>query len=44
MTPADITLLIFVLATILFVVDVLPMGLLVFAVPVSRYFAGVLEA
>ena len=44
MTPANITLLIFVLATILFVVDVLPMGLLVFAVPVSLYFAGVIEA
>ena len=44
MTPANITLLIFVLATILFVVDVLPMGLLVFAGPVSLYFAGVIEA
>ena len=44
MTPANITLLIFALATILFVVDVLPMGLLVFAVPVSLYFAGVIEA
>ena len=44
MTPANITLLIFALATVLFVADVLPMGLLVFAVPVSLYFAGVIEA
>ena len=44
MTPAGITLLIFALAVVLFVVDVLPMGLLVFAVPVSLYFSGVIEA
>ena len=40
MTPTNITLLIFALAAILFVVDVLPMGLLVFVVPISLHFAG----
>ena len=44
MSPADITLLIFAVATVLFVIDVLPMGLLVFSVPVALYFAGVIEA
>jgi len=44
MDGADITLLIFAIATILFVIDVLPMGLLVFSVPVALYFAGVIDA
>lgn len=44
MSPANITLLIFVLAVVLFVADVLPMGLLVFSVPVALYFAGIIEA
>ena len=44
MSPANITLLIFALAVVLFVADVLPMGLLVFSVPVALYFSGVIEA
>jgi anion transporter len=44
MSPANITLLIFVLAVVLFVADVLPMGLLVFSVPVALYFSGIIEA
>ena len=44
MTSAGITLLIFFVAVVLFVVDVLPMGLLVFCVPLSLYFAGVIGA
>ena len=44
MSPENITLLIFALAVVLFVVDVLPMGLLVFSVPVALYFTGVIDA
>jgi len=44
MDSSDITLLIFAIATILFVIDILPMGLLVFSVPVALYFAGVIDA
>ena len=44
MTDAGITLLIFLVAVVLFVVDVLPMGLLVFSVPVALYFSGIIEA
>ena len=44
MTPAAITITVFVLALALFVADVLPMGLLVFSVPLSLYFAGVIGA
>ena len=44
MSPAGITLLIFALAVVLFVADVLPMGLLVFSVPVALYFSGIIEA
>lgn len=42
MTPAAITITVFVLALALFVADVLPMGLVVFCVPLSLYFAGVI--
>ena len=44
MSPDVSTLLIFAVATVLFVADVLPMGLLVFSVPVALYFTGVIEA
>lgn len=44
MSPENITLLIFALAVVLFVVDVLPMGLLVFSVPVALYFTGIIDA
>ncbi len=44
MSDAGVTLLIFALSVALFVVDVLPMGLLVFSVPVALYFAGIIEA
>ena len=44
MTPAAITITVFVLALALFVADVLPMGLVVFCVPLSLYFAGVIGA
>ena len=44
MSPSDITLAIFLLAVVLFVADILPMGLLVFSVPVALYFTGVIEA
>ena len=44
MSPSDITLLIFAVATALFIADILPMGLLVFSVPMALYFAGVIEA
>ena len=44
MSPANITLLIFAISVVLFVADVLPMGLLVFSVPVALYFTGVIEA
>ena len=44
MTPATTTLIVFAVALALFVADVLPMGLVVFSVPVSLYFFGVIEA
>ena len=44
MRPDQIVLLIFALSVALFVADVLPMGLLVFSVPMALYFAGVIEA
>lgn len=44
MSPDNIVLLIFALSVALFVADVLPMGLLVFSVPMALYFAGVIEA
>ncbi|MBR4616586.1 MAG: SLC13/DASS family transporter [Kiritimatiellae bacterium] len=44
MTPAAITLTVFLVAIGLFIADFLPMGLMVFMVPVSLYFCGVIEA
>ena len=44
MTPSAITLTIFAIALALFIADFLPMGLLVFSVPMALYFAGVIEA
>ena len=44
MTPDNIVLLIFAVSVALFVADILPMGLLVFSVPMALYFAGVIEA
>ena len=44
MTPAALTLIIFAVALVLFVADVLPMGLLVFSVPLALYFGGLIEA
>ena len=44
MAPDNIVLLVFVLSVALFVADVLPMGLVVFSVPMALYFAGVIEA
>ena len=44
MTPDNIVLAIFAVSVALFVADVLPMGLLVFSVPMALYFAGVIEA
>ena len=44
MSPDQIVLTIFALSVALFVADVLPMGLLVFSVPMALYFAGVIEA
>ena len=43
-TPAAITLTVFVIALALFIADFLPMGLMVFMVPVTLYFCGVIEA
>ena len=42
MTPATITLIIFACAVALFVSDVLPMGLVVFSVPLALCFSGVI--
>jgi len=42
MSPAALTLLIFACAVVLFVSDVLPMGLVVFAVPLALCFGGVI--
>ena len=44
MSPAGITLAIFLVALALFIADFLPMGLLVFSVPLALYFAGIIEA
>ena len=44
MTPASITLIVFLIALGLFIADFLPMGLMVFMVPVALYFCGVIEA
>lgn len=44
MTPAATTLTVFLVALVLFVADFLPMGLMVFMVPVALYFCGVIEA
>ena len=44
MTPSGITLTIFLVALGLFVADFLPMGLVVFSVPMALYFTGVIEA
>ena len=44
MESADITLIIFVCAVALFVLDVLPMGLVVFSVPLALYFCGIITA
>ena len=44
MTPAAITLTVFLIALALFIADFLPMGLLVFMVPMALYFCGVIEA
>lgn len=44
MSPAAVTLTIFLVALALFIADFLPMGLLVFSVPMALYFAGVIEA
>ena len=44
MEAADITLIIFVCAVALFVLDVLPMGLVVFSVPLALYFCGIITA
>ena len=44
MEPSAITLTIFAAALALFVADILPMGLVVFSVPVALYFGGVIDA
>ena len=44
MTPALTTLVIFACALALFIADVLPMGLVVFAVPLALYFTGIIGA
>ena len=43
-TPAAITLTVFLIALALFIADFLPMGLMVFMVPMALYFCGVVEA
>ena len=43
-TPAGITLTVFLVALALFIADFLPMGLMVFIVPMALYFCGVVEA
>ena len=43
MTPAAITLTVFVIALALFIADFLPMGLMVFMVPMALYFCGIIE-
>ena len=44
MAPAAITLTVFLVALALFIADFLPMGLMVFMVPIALYFCGVIEA
>lgn len=44
MSPAIITLLVLVVAIIIFVSDRLPMGLVAFMVPMALYFTGVIDA
>ncbi len=44
MTPAGTTLAIFLIALALFIADILPMGLMVFMVPMALYFCGIIEA
>ena len=44
MSPAIITLIVLVVAIVLFVTDKLPMGLVAFIVPLSLYFLGIIEA
>ena len=44
MTPATTTLIVFLIALGLFIADFLPMGLMVFMVPIALYFCGVIEA
>ncbi len=43
MSQAAITLIVLVVAIILFVIDILPMGLVAFCVPVVLYFLGIIE-
>ncbi|MBQ4046433.1 MAG: SLC13/DASS family transporter, partial [Lachnospiraceae bacterium] len=43
MTQAAITLIILVVAIVLFIVDKFPMGLVAFCVPLALYFTGVIE-
>lgn len=44
MTQATITLIILAVAVVLFVSDILPMGLVAFMVPLALYFTGIIEA
>ena len=44
MSDCGLTLLIFAVSVALFVADVLPMGLVVFSVPLALYFGGIIEA
>ena len=44
MTPMTITLTIFAVALALFIADFLPLGLMVFTVPLALYFCGIIEA
>ena len=44
MAPETLTLTIFLVALALFIADFLPMGLLVFSVPLALYFSGIIEA
>ena len=44
MTPAGTTLAIFLIALALFIADILPMGIMVFMVPMALYFCGIIEA
>jgi anion transporter len=44
MSPAILTLIILVIAVILFVSDIFPMGLVAIAVPITLFFAGIIDA